>query len=215
MDQLAESDKKEERLREEKELQFLRKHVQEREARIRDLEKDISQTVTGTNFANQSVVHKMKSRLAANLTGSVIPSSPGARQGKTTVSAPAWETGMPLLDINSLRQMAGLRKKAKKELSKIGLVLTDSSHTDSSSDSDSASEKRRDTDSESVGSSLHDRVKMAKTNKKHKTKSGITSKSSDSVRNKQRYPHAHLRFDFVSKNISFDKIEFNLFIAGE
>ncbi|KAH3839776.1 hypothetical protein DPMN_113213 [Dreissena polymorpha] len=173
-------------LREQKELQFLRKQVQEREALICDLE-DISKTVTGTKFANELVVHKTRSRLAANLTGSVTPSTPGARQGKTTVSAPAGKTGMPLLDINSLSQMAGLRKKAKKELSKIGFVLTDSSHTDFSSDSDSASEESSDTDSESVGSSLHDRVKKAKKNKKHKTKSEITSKSSDSVRNKQKH----------------------------
>jgi len=114
MEQLAELEKKEERLREQKELQFLRKQVQEREARIRDLEKDVSKTVTSTNFGGDSVAKKTKSRLAASLTGSVTPSSPGARQEKTTVSAPAGETGMPLFDINSLRQMTGLRKKAKK-----------------------------------------------------------------------------------------------------
>ncbi|KAH3824580.1 hypothetical protein DPMN_126417 [Dreissena polymorpha] len=116
MDQLAELDKKKERLREQKELHFLRKQVQGCEARILDLEKDIFKIVTGTNFANESVAHTTKSRLVANLTGSVTSSTPGARQGKTTVSAAAGETGMPLLDINSLRQMTGLRKKAKKEL---------------------------------------------------------------------------------------------------
>jgi len=93
--------------------------------------------------------------------------------------------------------------------------MTDSSDTDSSSDSDSSSEESSDSDSASIDSSVHECVKKAKKNKKHKTKSGITSKSSDSVKNKQKYPHAQLRFDFVSKNISFDKIEFNLFVAGE
>ena len=114
MDQLAELEKKEERLREQKELQFLRKQVQEREARIRDLEKDVSKTVTSTNFGGDSVAKKTKSRLAASLTGSVTPSTPGARQEKTTVSAPAGKTGMPLFDINSSRQMTGLRKRQRK-----------------------------------------------------------------------------------------------------
>lgn len=50
---------------------------------------------------------------------------------------------------------------------------------------------------------------------KKKKKSGIYAKSSDSVRFRQRYPQAHLRFDYVSSNISFDKLDLNLFIAGE
>ncbi|KAH3825745.1 hypothetical protein DPMN_127626 [Dreissena polymorpha] len=157
-----------ERLREQKELQILRKQVQEREARIRDMEKDISKTVTSTNIVSESGARKTKSRLAANLVGSVTPSTTGTRQGKTTVSAPDGETGMPLLDINSLRQMPGLRKKARKEFSKIGLVMTDSSDTGSSSYS--SSEESSDTDSASVGSSVHDCVRKTKKNKKHKNK---------------------------------------------
>ncbi|KAH3725144.1 hypothetical protein DPMN_050977, partial [Dreissena polymorpha] len=57
----------------------------------------------------------------------MTPSTPGA--------------SMPFLDINALRQMTDFRKKARKELSKIGLVMTDSSDTDSSPDSDSSSEE--------------------------------------------------------------------------
>lgn len=43
----------------------------------------------------------------------------------------------------------------------------------------------------------------------------MTAKASEFIKNRQRFPHAHLRFDFASSNMSFDKLDFNLFIAGE
>ena len=43
----------------------------------------------------------------------------------------------------------------------------------------------------------------------------MTAKASESIKNRQRFPHAHLRFDFASTNMSFDKLDFNLFVAGE
>ena len=46
-------------------------------------------------------------------------------------------------------------------------------------------------------------------------KSGIKAKASDTVHFPQKYPQAYLRYEFTSSNISFDKLDFNLFIAGE
>ena len=38
---------------------------------------------------------------------------------------------------------------------------------------------------------------------------------SDTVRYPQKYPQAYLRYEFASNNISFEKLEMNLFIADE
>ena len=38
---------------------------------------------------------------------------------------------------------------------------------------------------------------------------------SDTVRYPQKYLPAYLRYEFTSANISFEKLEMNLFIAGE
>lgn len=50
---------------------------------------------------------------------------------------------------------------------------------------------------------------------KKKIKSGIHAKSTDSVRNRQRYPQAHLRFEFAGSDLTFAKLDLNLFVAGE
>lgn len=46
-------------------------------------------------------------------------------------------------------------------------------------------------------------------------KSGIRAKASDTVRFPQKYPQAYLKYEFISSNISFEKLDMNLFIAGE
>ena len=76
--------------------------------------------------------------------------------------------------------------------------------------SDSSSESP---DSISFSSSESDSDEKKK--RKKKIKSGMKAKASDSVRKSQRYPQAHLRFEFVSSNISFEKLDINLFLAGE
>lgn len=55
------------------------------------------------------------------------------------------------------------------------------------------------------------RAKRRKKSKK-KIKSGIKARASDSVRKSQRYPQAQLRFQFVSANVTFDKLDLNLFV---
>ena len=68
-------------------------------------------------------------------------------------------------------------------------------------------------DSISFSSSESDSDEKKK--RKKKIKSGIKAKASDSVRKSQRYPQAHLHFEFVSSNKSFEKLDINLFVAGE
>ena len=48
-----------------------------------------------------------------------------------------------------------------------------------------------------------------------KCKSGILSKVSDRVRVGQSYPQSHSRFKYVNDKVSFDKLDMNLFVAGE
>ena len=141
--------------------------------------------------------------------------------------------------IESLRQNPKLQKQVKKELSKLGLKVillkdesssseSESSETASSSDSESSKKKRKkhkskknktDTDS-SDSSSSDDSDSSKKKKKKHKSKkhkkSGINAdKSSDKVKDPQRWPHAYLRYEFVNKQVKFDKLDFKLFLAGE
>ena len=116
-----------------------------------------------------------------------------------------------LFNISSLRCMPDLKHRAKKELRK--LVVLDSSYSDSSERSDSSLSSSDDDFLLDV--SYISKCKKHKKPHKNKRKSGITSKSPDFVKIKQTYPHLSLRFDFVSKNITFEILDFNLFAAGE
>ena len=145
------------------------------------------------------------------------------------------------IDINTLRKSKQLRKSVNKKLKKLGLVddiSSDTSHDTSSnksislkgrSDSESVVRKKEKKISsktsdgtsesdlsvtyESSDSSSSDNRRKRKKNKKKK--SGIKAKASDTVHFPQKYPQAYLRYEFTSSNISFDKLDFNLFIAGE
>ena len=103
------------------------------------------------------------------------------------------EEGM--FSVEQLRSQKDLNMRAKKELSKLGLSLSD--HCESE-------------DSESENEEV-----MSRRSKRTLKKSGIQAKASESVSNPQRYPHSHLRFEFVNNSIDFDKLELNMFVAGE
>ena len=68
--------------------------------------------------------------------------------------------------------------------------------------------------SDSLSTSDSDSSKKKKKHKKHK-KSGINAKASDRVKNPQCWPHAHLQYEFVNKQVKFDEHDMRLFIAGE
>ena len=105
------------------------------------------------------------------------------------------------LTIQQLRADDKLRHKVQKELKKHGLLsdMSSSSSSESSSSEDSSSENE----------------KKKKKKHKHKKKSGIKAKASDKVRHPQKWPHAHLQYEHVNKQVKYDELDFKLFIAGE
>lgn len=112
------------------------------------------------------------------------------------------------------------KKKSKKKIIKSNKVSGDSAYSKQKSKTKNKihSDKESDTESQySFSSSDSDESNENKKKKKSKKKikSGIKAKASDSVRKSQRYPQAQLRFEFVSANVTFDKLDLNLFVAGE
>ena len=106
-----------------------------------------------------------------------------------------------------------MRDKARKELKLLELLSdteTDSSESSSSSDSFFNSSDEFVSDSKKKKQKQHKKKK-----KKKKKKSGINAKASDRVRNTQKWPHSHLQFENVNKQVKFDELDFKLFVAGE
>ena len=160
------------------------------------------------------------------------------RKGKTsqTTKQPTKSDDKNIL---TLRKSKQLRNKVKKELKSTGLINSDdcqsiSSASDESSASDISSKsvshkysknKQKSKKSKSSRSSSESKASLSysssdsdsddKKRGHKKIKSGIKAKASDSVRKSQRYPQAHLRFEYVSSNLSFEKLDINLFVAGE
>ena len=79
------------------------------------------------------------------------------------------------------------------------------SDTDSTCSSSSSSSDDDSTDNDS----------KSKKKEKKKKKSGINAKSSDKVKFPQEWPHAHLQYEHVNKQIKFQELSFRLLIAGE
>ncbi|MEW8546061.1 MAG: hypothetical protein AB2693_21270, partial [Candidatus Thiodiazotropha sp.] len=115
------------------------------------------------------------------------------------------------IDINTLRKDMKLKKLVKKELISLGLDSSSSSSSSSSSTTKSDSSSSSKEESESSVSKKHKKKKKHS----HKKKSGINAKASDKVKFPQRWPHAHLQFEHVNKQVKFDELDFKLFIAGE
>lgn len=144
------------------------------------------------------------------------------------------------ININTLRKSKKLRKLVKQDLKKLSLL--DDGSSDSSESSKSGQTELKGT-SVSADTQGHKRVKIKKSDpvlpqesadtdvsnsyessdsssdtgkkKKNKKKSGIRAKASDTVRFPQKYPQAYLKYEFINSNISFEKLDLNLFIAGE
>ena len=132
---------------------------------------------------------------------------------KTTVVPKVQED----IDINSLHNDKKLRKSVQKELQSLGLKITSLSSDSSDSSSDSSLSSDSDSDTDTTYSSSHKSKKKKKKNKKKhlKKKSGIKAKSSDKVKAPQKWPHAHLQYEFVNKEVKFEYLDYRLFIAGE
>lgn len=115
------------------------------------------------------------------------------------------------IDITALRNDETLRKLVRKELSNLGLDSYDSS----SDSSTSSSESTEDEYASAVSTNSKSKKSKKQKSKKHKKKSGISAKASDKVKTPQKWPHAHLQYEYVNKYVKFDELDFKLFIAGE
>jgi hypothetical protein len=165
---LSPLDEQQARLQERNELEMLRRQVEEKEAYIHDLKKSLS--VSGSAHVKDSgTTTKSKKKGRVDKKGKqTVLSAPPVKQASSKGAGTSKE-GM-FLTIDALRKVPGLKKSAKKEFANLGLFSSEASDTDSSSTSDL---------SYSDSFLSHERVKIQ--GRKHKTKSGITSRSSDSV----------------------------------
>jgi hypothetical protein len=118
--------------------------------------------------------------------------------------------------LNDLRKNTDLRRKAKSKISKIGLDIF--SHSDSDTCSDESLNKISKNMKKKVSnclSSSEDSDVDTFHYSKNKIRSGILAKAGDKVVSRQQYPQSSLRFEYVTSSITFDKLEWNLFVAGE
>ncbi|WAR06634.1 hypothetical protein MAR_022003, partial [Mya arenaria] len=83
------------------------------------------------------------------------------------------------------------------------------------SKTDSGGSSSSDSSSSSDGfiSASKGSVKTGSRKHRNSKKSGIKAKSADKVMHTQKYPHSQLRYEFVTQNIEFKNLTFNLFVA--
>ena len=113
-----------------------------------------------------------------------------------------------------------LTNKVKKQISKLGLIDESLSGSDVDSESIYNFSEQESVHSESDGdSSSNSEISQISSKRSVKAikskKSGIAITANDKVKHFQRYPHTYLRYEFVSKNMTFESLDLNLFIAGE
>ena len=109
------------------------------------------------------------------------------------------------IDISDLRLGNKLKKAVQRELRSLGLnkyYESDGLLVSASSDDNSYSD---------------DMLRSEKSGRhsNEKKNSGINAKSSDRVKDPQRWPHAHLQFEYVNKHLKLEDLDFKTFVAGE
>ena len=114
------------------------------------------------------------------------------------------------LTLNKLRSDNVIKTKAKNKVKKI--LALESSDTDSTCSSSNSSSSDSSSSSSTSDSSVK---KIKKYKSKSKRKSGIYDKPSDKVVKKQLWPQSKLQYEYAGSKISFEDLEFNLFVAGE
>ncbi|XP_053404903.1 uncharacterized protein LOC128558745 [Mercenaria mercenaria] len=167
---LAQLDEKQKRLQEQRELENLRKQIIEREAYIQDLEKSVNvetvttplKSTTSTTGTRKSSRGKSESStinagarpkstsIPQTTTTNVIEVTPKNKKSRLAASLnfpadqPTDHSGT--INIETLRKLPGLRKKAKKQLAELDLFSSSDSDssTDSSDDSSDSSSSSED-----------------------------------------------------------------------
>ena len=180
----------------------------------------------------------------ANLRGKIPQPSVVSKNRTTIQTESSFSKINEDLNIDNLRKSKRLRGLVSKEMKDCGLIDSEDSCAADVSEIESIdSFLHAEADSEACSKSMHktkskekettraktsasvsqysysdtssDSEVFYKKDGKKKIKSGIHAKSSDSVRNRQRYPQAHLRFEFAGSDLSFASLDLNLFVAGE
>ena len=176
-------------LQKQKELREMRKRLQEKRDRVSSLKGKLKSD--------------SKSEKKSKTDGKVVRSKTAVTREKS----PKHEIDLnKSIDIDDLRKDKKLREKVKKELK--SLKLFSDSSSGSSESSCSYFDDSSDDDS-------NDKSSKKKKHKNKKKKSGINAKASDRVKNPQKWPHSHLQFEFVEKQVKYDQLNFQLFCAGE
>jgi len=109
--------------------------------------------------------------------------------------------GARAMNLEDLRAMGGVQRMAERDMERYGAM-------DQSSDSDSNTER-----DDSDGSADKDRRRKGK-HSKAKLKSGKTAKITSRVVNPQVWPHSELSLSYVTKNVRYDELTMEEFVAG-
>ena len=151
-----------------------------------------------SNFSSQS---SSESSSDSNLSVESISVKKEKKKRKMRKSLPASDSSS---SCSSMSFKISKRKSLKKGKSK-KYVLSESDSELTSSVSDS------DTDS----SSSVDEKKIKKIKKSNNKKSGMVAMATDHVVNPQIWPQTNLQYEYVSKGVTFQQLDFKLFVARE
>ncbi|KAK3750300.1 hypothetical protein QZH41_001767 [Actinostola sp. cb2023] len=109
--------------------------------------------------------------------------------------------GARAMNLEDLRAMGGVQRMAERDMERYGAM-------DQSSDSDSNTER-----DDSDGSADKDCRRKGK-HSKAKLKSGKTAKITSRVVNPQVWPHSELSLSYVTKNVRYNELTMEEFVAG-
>ena len=137
-------------------------------------------------------------RLAALVRGTPPKLHAGSSNRERSSSKPNFPSSMV---IDDLRQMEELTRAADRDLRKFGANCGESAPSDSS-DEEAASDNELDNYSKRQGK------------KSRKLKSGKTARITTRVVKPQLWPHSELSLSYVSKNIGYDDLTIEEFVAG-
>ena len=205
------------RLERKQRLDHMRRELKEQQERVRSMKgKDLMFTTKTGDFgekinsdnkgARPKVISSKSDNAQLKVTSSKSKSKAKSAEKLKLTDIDLSGSDTEQITIEDLRKNPKLQNKVKKELKKIGLSCNNLDSSSSSVSSSSSSESSSSSDSESI--------KKKKKHRKHK-KSGINAKASDRVKNPQKWPHAHLQYEFVNKQMKFDELDMKMFIAGE
>ena len=133
---------------------------------------------------------KLARATGTSKTGRKVPKKIGSKNGREVSS-------------RDLREFEELSHKVGKRLSKMGLSSASAAAADESTSSE-------DTDDDS---SSTERSSRKERGKRH-LKSGKTAKIATRVVRRQLWPHSELSMSYVSKNVSYDELTLEKFVAG-